>query len=322
MIGSVYADDGRKHKIKEHRISKLDNNISRETTEIEAGVPGTEEGTNLIEQFLNSIGAGQGSDAVFPTVDTRSSFTSVISDNPFEQTDQGHMDWSTFDDNANIPMISAANQIPLDTTLSTLPQNTGNSFEDVWTMIFGQPPTTDNIPLLPAPSPTIDNSLLSFFSPTTSIPSQPEIPDLTYLHHYLNVVLPLQYRFVVKAMADLVAPLALSNPEVLQSISSLAALHLAANRAKDPMAQIGFETDNEDQQYAIQAHRQTIEKLRFVSAEELTSEEVVLPSLFAISYYLFMGGTAKDWADVLKTSRRCLSAALTQSPELVNAANK
>ncbi|WWC87000.1 uncharacterized protein L201_001882 [Kwoniella dendrophila CBS 6074] len=59
-------------------------------------------------------------------------------------------------------------------------------------------------------------------------------PNLIYLHHYLNVVLPIQYRVmgISISMGDLVAPLALKRNEVLTSVSSLAALHMVALKTK------------------------------------------------------------------------------------------
>lgn len=186
---------------------------------------------------------------------------------------------------------------------------------------------------LQANDDSADTSLLALFSPPSGpvLPTHnslpPElpfpVPDLTYLHHYLNVVLPLQYRFVVRAMADLVAPLALSNPDVLKSTSSLAALHLAASKAKrtpalpwETSAGAGPRLEEGERNVAMTMHRDTIERLRFVTPEELTTEGVVLPALFALSYYLFLGGTSRDWGDVLGISRRCLSAAFTASPEI------
>ena len=227
-------------------------------------------------------------------------------------------------------------------------ENPGTGFEEVWNLIFGQQPppispgsaidmnddgyprgTNANQLFLQDNDEPADTSLLSLFSPPpatvrpASIPPELgfSIPDLTYLHHYLNVVLPLQYRFVVRAMADLVAPLALSNPDVLKSASSLAALHLAASKAKRAPAlpwetSAGARLEEGEKNVAMTMHRDTIERLRFVSPEELTTEGVVLPALFALSYYLFLGGTSRDWGDVLGISRRCLSAAFTASPEI------
>ena len=197
--------------------------------------------------------------------------------------------------------------------------------DEMWNLIFGQQSTLDPNYLFTIPSPTIDNSLISVFQPSSTSLNLSNI-DMTYVHHYLNVVLPLQYRFVVESMADLVGPLAMQSEGVLKSVSSLAALHLAAQRANRlPMSSDAasinpfFGNDeNNDGVVAVATHRQSIERVRFASIEELTSEDVVLPALFALSYHLFLGGTSRDWVDTLAMSRRCLSAALTASPEVIN----
>jgi len=251
-----------------------------------------------------------------------------------------------------LEMIGSATiqDMPLSGTSATSHQDNfaasaygGNNYEEVWNLIFGQQQQQQTSqPSAPAPtssqahiqsqyvqpfdpSYTSDDGLMTFFtspSPPRPISSMPgvsistAVPDLTYLHHYLNVVLPLQYRFVVKSFADLVAPLALSNPEILKSTSALAALHMASQKgrghAKLPW---GDEPDTE-RNFAMISHKETINRLRFISPAELTSEGVVLPALFALSYYLFSGGTARDWTEALAVSRRCLSAAFTASPEI------
>lgn len=214
-------------------------------------------------------------------------------------------------------------------------------FEEVWNLIFGnQPPGFSMnatpgfaMPLsFPPPSPLSDQSLLSLYSSplpdpssaltTTSDPQINPTPDYTYLHHYLNVVLPLQYRFVIKAMGDLIAPLAMSNPDIFKAASALAALHRSANRAKDvptlSWSNIPDERRYEDVEtiFANSMHKETIDRLRFVTPEQLTDEGVVLPILFAMSFYLFLGGTSRHWTELLNLSRRCLSAAFAASPEI------
>lgn len=221
-----------------------------------------------------------------------------------------------------------------------------NDVEDVWNLIFGyQPPPFSlnamstpgfTMPLsFPPPSPTSDQSLISLFAPPISDPLRlladhsnptssidPNIhptPDLTYLHHYLDVVLPLQYRFIIKSMGDVIAPLAFSNPDIYKAATALAALHRSANRAKDvPTLSWSAEQTFEDGETVLAntMHRETVERLRTVIPEQFTEEGVVLPLLFAMSYYLFLGGTSRHWTELLNLSRRCLSAALAASPEI------
>ncbi|WWD00503.1 hypothetical protein V866_007419 [Kwoniella sp. B9012] len=116
------------------------------------------------------------------------------------------------------------------------------------------PNTNSNIPQAQAqvPQNSIDQaiSLTPFFNipsatPTPSpSPTASPFPNLTYLHHYLNVVLPLQYRIIgiTITMGDFVGSLALRCNEVLTSVSSLAALHMVAQRSKKRLAKIEEET--------------------------------------------------------------------------------
>nr|XP_019005217.1 uncharacterized protein I203_02063 [Kwoniella mangroviensis CBS 8507]OCF68678.1 hypothetical protein I203_02063 [Kwoniella mangroviensis CBS 8507] len=220
------------------------------------------------------------------------------------------------------------------------------------------PNTNSNIPQAPAqvPQNSIDQamSLTPFFNipsatPTPSpSPTASPFPNLTYLHHYLNVVLPLQYRIVgiTITMGDFVGSLALRCNEVLTSVSSLAALHMVAQRSKKRLAKIEEETasveedeeqgegkgssqvrnqftsldeddeDDDDVKVAITSHRKTLERLRFISSKDLVAEEIILSVCFAISYNVFCGGTSKKLKELISISRRCLSAALYSSPEL------
>ncbi|OCF76859.1 hypothetical protein I204_02566 [Kwoniella mangroviensis CBS 8886] len=220
------------------------------------------------------------------------------------------------------------------------------------------PNTNSNIPQAPAqvPQNSIDQamSLTPFFNipsatPTPSpSPTASPFPNLTYLHHYLNVVLPLQYRIIgiTITMGDFVGSLALRCNEVLTSVSSLAALHMVAQRSKKRLAKIEEETasveedeeqgegkgssqvrnqftsldeddeDDDDVNVAITSHRKTLERLRFISSKDLVAEEIILSVCFAISYNVFCGGTSKKLKELISISRRCLSAALYSSPEL------
>ncbi|WVQ83381.1 hypothetical protein IAT38_005522 [Cryptococcus sp. DSM 104549] len=225
--------------------------------------------------------------------------------------------------------------------------------DDLWTSLFGQtyPASWGSIPSQPLPVVTTPPGqspayFAALNSPSIPISLSPPMPsptsDLNYLHHYLKVVLPLQYRVmgISILMADFVAPLAISRPEVLASVSSLAALHLVSQRTKNrnrlhspgpstnqsiiTTASGSFrvgsasisEIGDDEALVATTAHQRSIERLQFLSPQDLTTEEVILSVLFAISYHLFSGGTSKHIREMLSISQRCLSAALASSPEL------
>ena len=207
------------------------------------------------------------------------------------------------------------------------------TFEDVWRILFG-----DNTGFTPTPTPAptavpqgynepdprTDLPLLSVVSP--SVYGAADNRHVEYLHHYLNVVLPLQYRFGSRQLTDLIGPLAMTRKEVLTSAASLAALHLVAQRTHKPLnlptswtaadEAIDDGTGDRDTLIAKSTHRRSIERLRFLSSEDLTSEDTIVSALFAISFHLFSGGTSREWREVMLTSQRCLSAALSASPEL------
>ncbi|ODN82288.1 hypothetical protein L202_02568 [Cryptococcus amylolentus CBS 6039] len=234
---------------------------------------------------------------------------------------------------------------------------TEGELNDLWSSLFGStfPASWGNVPgatnaLLshPAspfyamPSPSADLALTPPLPPS----SQSNPKEINYLNHYLNVVLPLQYRImgISVAMGDFVAPLAISRPEVLASVSSLAALHLVSKRTKNrnrlfasssssPSSsspsivttasgafRVGSasitELNDEEALVATASHQRSIERLRFLSPADLTSEEVVVSVLFAMSYHLFSGGTSKHLREMVEISQRCLSAAVASSPEL------
>ncbi|WVQ97982.1 hypothetical protein IAU59_005102 [Kwoniella sp. CBS 9459] len=208
----------------------------------------------------------------------------------------------------------------------------------IWSLLMGQGQTTARnsprsavsspvSPFLTIPSPTATAILTSAATPTPS-------PSLAYLQYFLSVVLPLQYRVITVSieMADLVTPLALSRKEVLHSVSALAALHMAAKRTRKRLAPSSpritlidgdspgeLTSDNDaDVRFATTSHRKTLERLRFMSPNDLTAEEIVISVLFSISYHLFSGGTSKHLNELLGILRRCLSAALLSSPEVMN----
>jgi len=224
-------------------------------------------------------------------------------------------------------------------TESTNEDGTSNdaTFEDVWRILFGDntgftptPTPTSTGPMPPPaqgyiePDPTTDLPLLSVFSP--SVYGAADNRHVEYLHHYISVVLPLQYRFGSRQLTDLIGPLAMTRKEVLTSAASLAALHLVAQRTQKPLSlptswtaadeAIDDGTGDRDTLIAKSTHRRSIERLRFLSSEDLTSEDVIVSALFAISFHLFSGGTSREWREVMLTSQRCLSAALSASPEL------
>jgi hypothetical protein len=162
-------------------------------------------------------------------------------------------------------------------------------------------------------------------------PAELSMPNVTsdfgYLHHYTNVILPLQFRTSRSlAVGDLVVPLAFKKVEVLTSISSLSALHLASKRsglltvnrpasAADSTYPTNVAGDN-DAIVARSAHRDSIERLRFVDPFLLASEEVIFPALFAVSYTLFMGGVNAEWREVIAMCQKSLAAAIVASPDL------
>ena len=226
-------------------------------------------------------------------------------------------------------------------------QSADQAVSEMWSILFGstaqmnslpysssvppQPPRpiTSNPPLLPQFSftlPSLMPAASSGSSNSAADSAASRAPDLGYLHHYLNVVLPLQYRFAFKLMAEIVAPLAMSRPQVLTSASSLAALHLAAKRTMRPYHMTTLDTSTSsmdtDAIVAFTSHQEATDKLKFLSGSDLTNEDVIVSALFAISFHLFSGGTAKGWADNLATARRCLSSALAASPEVTLGINK
>ena len=211
------------------------------------------------------------------------------------------------------------------------------AFEDVWRALFGdksgftpsptpQPPPAQIQPFN-EPDPTTDLTLLSVFSPSQF--GATENRHVSYLHHYLNVVLPLQYRLGSRQLTDLIGPLAMTRNNVFDSAASLAALHLVAQRTQKPLVlptswndgpDIIVDSSDSDMVVARSTHRQSLERLRFLSSDDLTSEDVIVSALFAISFHLFSGGTSREWKEVMATSQRCLSAALNGSPEITGTA--
>nr|XP_019008552.1 uncharacterized protein I206_06229 [Kwoniella pini CBS 10737]OCF47333.1 hypothetical protein I206_06229 [Kwoniella pini CBS 10737] len=255
-----------------------------------------------------------------------------------------------------IPSIPGVNDISMDALWGilfgpqpppdfTLDQNGSHISPNISSMINQDTPVFN----LPSPTSGISNGLSPLGTSTAS-------PNLAYLHHYLNVVLPLQYRImgISISIGDFVAPLALQRNEVLTSVSSLAALHMVAQRTKkrphnlttlieiekeilEGSGEYNAETDDADADDGVDeedndadtrvasiSHQRTMERLRFISPQDLTTEEITISVLFAVSYHLFCGGTSKHLKELLSISQRCLSAALYSSPEIgvTNASSK
>lgn len=166
--------------------------------------------------------------------------------------------------------------------------------DEIWKVLFGN-----------------DNP---FSIPTSLPPAPPESigengsTSNRYLHHYLNVVLPMQFHQKSSRISDVVAPLAMSHPDVLDAVSSLAALHMGAQRTR----QLCAPTDT-DVIFAQAAHRKTIDRLRLIPVEEFPTEQVVILAIFATSFQLYSGGTAKMWRETIAVCQRCLSIMLARS---------
>jgi hypothetical protein len=184
--------------------------------------------------------------------------------------------------------------IPTDFAVGTsLPLE--RDIDEMWKVLFGE----DNpfsIPLsLPAPAPGFIAGIGS--------------PD-KYLHHYLNIVLPQQFHHKQMGLGDIVAQLAMTHPDVLDAVSSLAALHMGAQRTR----QLCAPADN-DVIYAQAAHRKTIDRLRLIAVEDFPTEQIVILAIFATSFQLFSGGTAKMWRESIAVCQRCLSTILARFGE-------
>ncbi|WVQ83360.1 hypothetical protein IAT38_005499 [Cryptococcus sp. DSM 104549] len=224
--------------------------------------------------------------------------------------------------------------------------------DSLWASLFNT--STGDVqwgPVPPPVAPSPSDATPPFFtmpSPSVGL-SLTNGVDLRYVHHYLNVVLPLQYRMlnISISMSDFVAPLAFSISEVFDSVSSLAALHLVSQRTKKRLqttlpasptslaAVLGDhgyspgygggsnvatieEIHDDDAVMAVSSHRKSVERLRFLSPQDLTTEGVILSALFAISYHLFSGGTSRHLQEMISITQRCLSAALASCPEFAD----
>lgn len=191
-----------------------------------------------------------------------------------------------FAPNAAEPTFASGTSLPLERDL-----------DEIWRVLFGN----DNPFSIP----------VGLSAPAPESQGQDTSPN-RYLHHYLNIVLPMQFHQKSSRISDVVAPLAMSHPDVLDAVSSLAALHMGAQRTR----QLCAPTDT-DVIFAQATHRKTIDKLRLIPVEEFPTEQVVILAIFATSFQLFSGGTAKMWRETIAVCQRCLSIMLSRSEKYV-----
>ncbi|WWD03859.1 hypothetical protein V865_001915 [Kwoniella europaea PYCC6329] len=217
--------------------------------------------------------------------------------------------------------------------------NPESSFEDLWIYLLNCQP--DILSNLVSPSPIPPRSL--------STSPSPDSVD-RYLHHYLNVVLPLQFGFTMKSSAaDLLAPLAMRDDTVMNGLKALAALHLSVyknedknrnNKDKDirgedvvwddvvvvdeeeelrtPQEDEGEEGEEgeKDKEVAERSFDKTIKSLRSLTSNPNETDGLLVSSISAISYVIFSGGIAYEWVEALRIARKYLWGALRDSPEL------
>jgi hypothetical protein len=70
--------------------------------------------------------------------------------------------------------------------------------------------------------------------------------------------------------------------------------------------------------YAQTAHRKTIDRLRMIAVEEFPTEQIIILAIFATSFQLFSGGTAKMWREAIAVCQRCLSTIVSRFQEYVS----
>ncbi|WWC95086.1 hypothetical protein V866_001938 [Kwoniella sp. B9012] len=216
--------------------------------------------------------------------------------------------------------------------------NPESPLEDLWIYLLNCQP--DILSNLVSPSPVSPRSLSESPSPD---------PVGRYFHHYLNVVLPLQFRFTMKSSAaDLLAPLAMRDDTVMNGLKALAALHLSVYKNKDknrnnenkdirgegvvwddivevdeeeelgtPRIQEDEGEEGEtDKQVAERSFDKTIKSLRSPTSDPNETDGLLVSSISAISYVIFSGGIASEWVEALRIARKYLWGALRDSPEL------
>nr|XP_018999887.1 uncharacterized protein I203_07412 [Kwoniella mangroviensis CBS 8507]OCF63348.1 hypothetical protein I203_07412 [Kwoniella mangroviensis CBS 8507] len=203
--------------------------------------------------------------------------------------------------------------------------NPESSLEDLWIYLLNCQP--DILSNLVSPSPIPPRSL-----------SKSPSPDSVdrYFHHYLNVVLPLQFRFTMKSSAaHLLAPLAMRDDTVMNGLKALAALHLSVYRNQNTKRNAennyqdqihGGEGDvlygaleeegENDKEVAERSFDKTIKSLRSPTSNPNETDGLLVSSISAISYVIFRGGIASEWVEALRIARKYLWGALRDSPEL------
>lgn len=185
-----------------------------------------------------------------------------------------------------LPNYTAGTSLPIERDL-----------DEIWKVLFGHdnPFSIPHSFSVPLPGSILDDS-----------------PD-RYLHHYLNIVLPMQFHRKNMGLGDSVAHLAMTHPDILDAVSSLAALHMGAQRTR----QLCAPTDN-DVIYAQTTHRKTIDRLRMIAVEDFPTEQIIILAIFATSFQLFSGGTAKMWREAIAVCQRCLSTIVSRFQEYVS----
>lgn len=196
---------------------------------------------------------------------------------PTQALDYGHYE------TAVLPNYAAGTCLPIERDL-----------DEIWKVLFGNNNQFSIPHSLSAPVP---GSVLD------------ESPN-RYLHHYLNVVLPMQFHHKNMGLGDSVAHLAITHPDILDAVSSLAALHMGAQRTR----QLCAPTDN-DVIFAQASHRKTIDRLRMITVDDFPTEQIIILAIFATSFQLFSGGTAKMWREAIAVCQRCLSTILSRFQE-------
>ncbi|WVQ66777.1 uncharacterized protein L199_004968 [Kwoniella botswanensis] len=216
--------------------------------------------------------------------------------------------------------------------------NPESPLEDLWIYLLNCQP--DILSNLLSPSPIPPRSL-----------SKSPSPDSVdrYFHHYLNVVLPLQFRFTMKSSAaDLLAPLAMRDDTVMNGLKALAALHLSVYKNKDKtrndknkdsrgegvvwddivavddeeelrtlrIQEDEGEEGEKDKEVAERSFDKTIKSLRSPTSDPNETDGLLVSSISAISYVIFSGGIASEWVEALRIARKYLWGALRDSPEL------
>ncbi|WWC64341.1 uncharacterized protein I303_106951 [Kwoniella dejecticola CBS 10117] len=217
--------------------------------------------------------------------------------------------------------ISATSHQPIEESIDPyVPQSAVSSpliDPDILTLLGLVPPsrTTAQTEAYFPLCPQLPNTL--WFPYPSTFTTEDGSEDMRYFHHYLTVILPLTYRFDNQPISDLVAPLALQNPRVLQAFSAIAALHIA--HKKRPQAFIDGDVaqnssipySNADDIFARNTIQATIRELKSIPSAELGTDDSILAALSANSFNLFDGGESKSWVETADLCRRCLAAVLS-----------